>query len=151
MRIAMLEDDPDQAATVSAWLREAQHDVHVFDRPRELMKMSGRESYDLYLIDWNLPEMSGAEVLDWLRGDRGDETPVIFVTARDAEEDIVAALGSAPTITSSNRCGVSKCCRGSMRYCAGCDPRIRSGKSCFRPIASISPRNSAMSATPSPN
>jgi len=94
MRVAMLEDDRDQAGTVSAWLREAGHDVHSFDHPRELLKIAGRESFDLFLIDWNLPEMTGADVLHWLRDDRGDTTPVIFVTARDAEEDIVAALSA---------------------------------------------------------
>jgi len=94
MRLAMLEDNRDQAATMGAWLREAGNDVHTFDRPTELIKVAGRESFDLYLIDWNLPEMSGADVLHWLREQRGDETPVIFVTARDAEEDIVSALGA---------------------------------------------------------
>lgn len=94
MRLAMLEDDRDQSSTVGAWLKEAGHDVHAFSHPREMMKIAGRESFDLFLIDWMLPELTGAEVLDWLRKDRGDATPVIFVTARDAEEDIVAALSS---------------------------------------------------------
>lgn len=94
MRIAMLEDDRDQSSTVAAWLHEAGHDIHQYAHPRELMKIAGRESFDLFLIDWNLPEISGEAVLTWLRKDRADTTPVIFVTARDAEEDIVAALGA---------------------------------------------------------
>ncbi|WP_374509175.1 response regulator transcription factor [Niveibacterium sp.] len=94
MRLAMLEDDRDQSSTVETWLRDAGHDVHAFSHPRELMKVAGRESFDLFLIDWMVPDISGAEVLHWLREDRNDPTPVIFVTARDAEEDIVAALGA---------------------------------------------------------
>ncbi|MCX9156228.1 response regulator transcription factor [Niveibacterium sp. 24ML] len=94
MRLAMLEDDRDQSGTLAAWLQDAGHDVHAFSHARELMKVAGRESFDLFLIDWMLPEITGAEVLRWLRVDREDPTPVIFVTARDAEEDIVAALGA---------------------------------------------------------
>ncbi|GAA5175245.1 response regulator transcription factor [Niveibacterium umoris] len=94
MRLAMLEDDRNQSSTVEGWLRDAGHDVHAFAHPRELMKVASRESFDLFLIDWMVPEISGAEVLRWLREDRADPTPVIFVTARDAEEDIVAALSA---------------------------------------------------------
>ncbi|MCL2657047.1 MAG: response regulator transcription factor [Betaproteobacteria bacterium] len=94
MRLALLEDDPDQSLMVATWLKEAGNDVYAFERPRELLKIAGRESFDLFLIDWNLPDMSGTEVLRWLRDERSDATPVIFVTARDAEEDIVSALSA---------------------------------------------------------
>ncbi len=94
MRVVLLEDDRDQSRTLTAWLKEAAYDVYPFDHPHELIKAAARESFDLFLIDWNLPDMTGAEVLRWLRGERSDLTPVIFVTARDAEEDIVAALST---------------------------------------------------------
>jgi DNA-binding response OmpR family regulator len=94
MRLALLEDEPDQILMLATWLKEAGNDVYTFERSRELLKVAGRESFDLFLIDWNLPDMSGTEVLRWLRDERGDATPVIFVTARDAEEDIVAALSA---------------------------------------------------------
>jgi DNA-binding response OmpR family regulator len=94
MRLALLEDDKDQSATLATWLKDAGHDVHTFEHPRMLLKIAGRESFDLFLIDWNLPDMTGTDVLHWLRDERSDATPVIFVTARDAEEDIVAALSA---------------------------------------------------------
>lgn len=94
VRLAILEDDSVQNDTLAEWLREAGNDVHSFTEPREFIRVAGRESFDLCLIDWILPEMSGTEVLNWLRRDRANDTPVIFVTARDAEEDIVTALGA---------------------------------------------------------
>ena len=94
MRLAILEDDSVQNETLAQWLREAGHDVHGFVDPREFVRVAGRESFDLCLIDWMLPQMSGTEVLHWLRQDRANDTPVIFVTARDAEEDIVEALSA---------------------------------------------------------
>ncbi|MFV0663402.1 MAG: response regulator transcription factor [Denitromonas sp.] len=94
MRLAILEDDTLQSETLADWLRHAGHDVHAFSQSRDFIRVAGRESFDLCLIDWVLPEMSGTEVLHWLREDRANDTPVIFITARDAEEDIVTALGA---------------------------------------------------------
>jgi len=94
VRLAILEDDSVQNETLTEWLRQAGHDVHSFVDPREFIRVAGRESFDLCLIDWMLPEISGTDVLNWLRQDRANDTPVIFVTARDAEEDIVTALSS---------------------------------------------------------
>lgn len=94
MRLAILEDDSAQNETLADWLREAGHDVYPFVESRDFIRVAGRESFDLCLIDWMLPEMSGTEVLHWLRQDRANDTPVIFVTARDAEEDVVTALGA---------------------------------------------------------
>jgi len=94
VRLAILEDDSVQNETLTEWLRQAGHDVHSFVDPREFIRVAGRESFDLCLIDWMLPEISGTEVLSWLRQDRANDTPVIFATARDAEEDIVTALSA---------------------------------------------------------
>lgn len=92
MRIALLEDDPAQAEALAAWLTGAGHDPHVFSLGKELLRQASRESFDLFLIDWMLPDQSGHDVLRWLRQERGVTAPAIFVTSRDAEEDIVAGL-----------------------------------------------------------
>jgi DNA-binding response OmpR family regulator len=44
------------------------------------------------ILDWELPDISGDQVLGWVRQHLGWELPVIFVTGRDATEDIVAML-----------------------------------------------------------
>ena len=67
MRIAILEDDPDQLALLRRWIAEDGHDVHAYLNGREAMKQAGRESFDLFMLDWQVPDVSGAEVLMWLR------------------------------------------------------------------------------------
>lgn len=92
MRLALLEDDPAQAEILTAWLTGAGHDVHGFEFGKDLLRAASRESFDAFLIDWMLPDQSGDEVLRCLRQERGIAAPVIFVTSRDAEEDIVTGL-----------------------------------------------------------
>lgn len=92
MRLALLEDDLDQSAALQQWLEEAGHDVHAYARARDLMRDAGRESFDLFLLDWIVPDQTGEKVLAWLREQRATDAPVIFITSRDSEEDIAAVL-----------------------------------------------------------
>ena len=92
MRIAVLEDDLDQAEGMRLLLERAGHRVHVFSRGRALLSKLGHESYDLLTIDWELPDISGIEVLQKARGQLASQTPVLFLTHRDSEHDIVQAL-----------------------------------------------------------
>jgi DNA-binding response OmpR family regulator len=94
MRIALLEDQQDQADLVGAWLKAAGHSCHGFLSGNDLVREVQRESFDLFLLDWEVPGMSGAEVLVWLRANLAEPAPVLFVTARQREEDIVHALSS---------------------------------------------------------
>jgi DNA-binding response OmpR family regulator len=92
LRIAILEDDPDQLALLKRWIGEDGHDVHAYQSGREAMKHAGRESFDLFVLDWQVPDVSGAEVLTWVRANVSKTVPVLFVTVRDSEQDIVYAL-----------------------------------------------------------
>ena len=92
MRIALLEDDADQAELICAWLRAAGHSCHAFALGKDLLREAQRETFDLFLLDWEVPGMSGAEVLVWIRANVAEPVPVLFVTARQREEDIVHAL-----------------------------------------------------------
>jgi two-component system, OmpR family, response regulator RegX3 len=91
MRVAYLEDDPDQAALVRRWLEGAGHSVHHFDRGRTLQRALARESFELYLLDWHLPDIDGLEILHAIRA-AAPHAPVIFVTLRDRDEDVVKVL-----------------------------------------------------------
>lgn len=94
MRIALLEDERDQADLVCAWLKAAGHSCHAYTLGKDLVREAQRETFDLFLLDWEVPGMSGADVLVWIRGNLAEQVPVVFVTARQREEDIVHALSS---------------------------------------------------------
>jgi DNA-binding response OmpR family regulator len=92
MRIALLEDDPDQAAQLQALLERAGHVVHLFLRGRPLLNNLAHESYDVIVLDWVVPDVSGYDVLRTIRSQTVPNTPVLFLTNRDAETDVVQAL-----------------------------------------------------------
>jgi DNA-binding response OmpR family regulator len=92
MRIAYLEDDNVQSAVMKEWLEAEGYVCRAFDNADEFMRELRHETYDLLIMDWELPEKSGVEVLSWLRGDREWDLPVFFITHRDGEADIVEAL-----------------------------------------------------------
>jgi len=92
MRIALLEDDPDQVALLQMWLYHAGHSCHVFGTGEQLLQSLARDTFDLLLIDWELPGLSGVEVVARIRERLDWHIPILFVTARDREEDIVQAL-----------------------------------------------------------
>ncbi len=94
MRIAILEDDSIQSDLLSLWLQEAGHQCKAFTHGKDFLREVGRESYDFFLLDWMIPDQSGTEVLTWLRANLKEYVPVLFVTARDEEEDIVTALSA---------------------------------------------------------
>ena len=92
MRIALLEDDVAVGTAMQHWLEAAGHDVHNYTSGRSIVREASRESFDLFMLDWHVPDLSGEEVLRWLREKQLSTVPVLFATSRDSEADIVAAL-----------------------------------------------------------
>ena len=94
MRVAILEDDPDQADLVRLWLRDAGHSVSLSHDAASFLRSVRRDSYDMYVLDWVLPDLSGIEVLTKLRTEMEDYTPVVIATAKDEEQSVVRGLES---------------------------------------------------------
>lgn len=94
MYLGILEDDPAQQELYKLWFGSAQHTCRCYGSAREFVAALEAQRFDLLLIDWMLPESSGEAVLRWVRENLGWEIPVIFITARDSEVDIVKALRS---------------------------------------------------------
>lgn len=55
-------------------------------------ELINQRSYDLILCDWEMPEMSGIELLGWLRKDQNNKTPFVMVTSRGDKENVVEAV-----------------------------------------------------------
>lgn len=95
LRIAYLEDDLLLAQEVSIWLREAGYDVQHYADGQEFARAVERGGADACLLDWMLPGLSGPDVLCRLRLQLGGNLPpVIFLTGRNTEADVVQALES---------------------------------------------------------
>ena len=92
MHIAIAEDDPDQADLITLWLTGADHSTRVFGRAADAIDGLRKERFDLLVVDWMLPDGTGADIIHWARANLGWETPVLVVTSRDDEETVVTAL-----------------------------------------------------------
>jgi DNA-binding response OmpR family regulator len=94
MRIAILESDREQAEELRACLARGGHDCHVFTGGRQFLVAAGRESFDILMMGWELSDYPGLEMLRAVRRSSAPDLPVIFVTQRDAETDVVDALNN---------------------------------------------------------
>ncbi|MEZ5738444.1 MAG: response regulator transcription factor [Burkholderiaceae bacterium] len=91
MRVAVLEDDEIQQRTIRDALTSAGMDVKIYGTGRELTFALRRESFDVMILDWTVPDTTGIELLKSLPV-TNQRAPVLFATIRDAEEDVVEAL-----------------------------------------------------------
>lgn len=91
MRIALVEDDPFQAQQLKEWLSKASFNPHWFADGQSFTHALRRESFDMVIMDWNLPDTTGLELLQHLR-DAELHIAILFITSRDSEGDIVSAL-----------------------------------------------------------
>lgn len=84
--ILLVEDDHSSATFVSTWLNSQKHDLEVInDGSQALRKMLDTE-FDIILLDWNLPNESGINILREYRK-KGKNTPVIMLTGRNQTQD----------------------------------------------------------------
>ncbi|RZL02162.1 MAG: response regulator transcription factor [Rubrivivax sp.] len=92
MRIAVLDDDQDHRDLVLQIVERAGHGGVAFSEGAALLRQLQRDVFDLLIVDWQMPGMSGVDVVRWVRANLHDRLPVLFVTQRDDERDVVEAL-----------------------------------------------------------
>ena len=92
MRLAVLEDDPSFRAQIEAVVTEAGHSCLSFATSRALTTSLRQESYDLLLLDWNMPDFAGLQLLGWARENLHPCPPVMMITSRAEPTDVVMAL-----------------------------------------------------------
>lgn len=92
MQIALLEDDQAQAGMVKDWINERGFEITHVQNTSEFAQLVKAQPVDLAILDWELPDGSGLDALQQLKQAQHECCPVIFVTQRDSEQDIVTAL-----------------------------------------------------------
>ncbi len=91
MRILLIEDDIAISRLLKEGLEDESYAVDVAHDGGEGYRTASADEYDVIILDIMLPEMDGYEVCRALRKD-GNKTPILMLTARDAERDIVEGL-----------------------------------------------------------
>jgi len=91
MKILLVEDDKGIVRFVKKGLVENAFSVDVAFDGEDGLFLATHRSYELIILDIMLPKMDGIEILKRVRGMR-IQTPVIFLTVRDSESDIVQGL-----------------------------------------------------------
>lgn len=94
MKIAVLDDDQVQLQAISQIVEKAGFRPSTFSRGHALISALRRDTYDLLIVDWNLPDRSGIEIVGWVRSNLTPPPPMLLVTSRVEDDDIVAALNA---------------------------------------------------------
>jgi two-component system OmpR family response regulator len=93
MRILVVEDEPDLAATLHKALTEEGFAVDVAGDGEDALWQAGSINYDVIVLDLMLPAVDGLTVLARLRA-AGSRVPVLVLTARDSSAEKVGALNT---------------------------------------------------------
>ncbi len=91
MRLLLVEDSRRLRETVALALKRSGYAVDATENGEEGLWMAQLHSYDAAILDIMVPCLDGLGILEKLRAE-GNETPVMFLTARDSIEDRVAGL-----------------------------------------------------------
>lgn len=91
MKILLVDDEVELTAPLSRLLRGAGHQVDVAEDGDGGLAMASTGAYDLLILDWMLPGLSGVEVCGRLRSQHL-RTPVLLLTAKDTLDDRVTGL-----------------------------------------------------------
>lgn len=94
MHIALLEDEISLSQEVQDLLTQAGHSVVHFADGHQIMQGLRKDTFDLFVLDWQVPGPSGMDVLSHMRDVLKLTVPVIFLTSHSAEDQIVQALST---------------------------------------------------------
>lgn len=94
MRVAALDDEANQLELIQRTLASMGHDCHGFTDSKAFLRALRRESFDLLVLDWELPDISGIEVLRWARENLEERVPALFITNRNTEADVIEGLSA---------------------------------------------------------
>lgn len=92
MRVLLVEDDPTTSRSIELMLTHANLNVYATDLGEEGIDLAKLYDYDLILLDLNLPDMNGHEVLRQLRLSRVS-TPILILSGDDGTESKLKGFG----------------------------------------------------------
>ena len=92
MRIAVLDDDRLLLEMMERVIQEMGNTCQLYETGQACLQDLRRETFDMLIVDWELPDTSGPEVIRWVRQHLDASLPILFITHRSEECDIVEGL-----------------------------------------------------------
>jgi DNA-binding response OmpR family regulator len=94
MRVVIADDESDVVAFLKSIIEELGHVAVSFSDGNMLSQALVRETFDLLILDWNIPGKDGLATLRWMKDSLPERPPVIMMTNRSAKKDISDALNA---------------------------------------------------------
>ena len=88
MKLLIVEDEPGISSFLKEGLEEASYSVDISGDGKNGLALALKNEYNLIILDWMLPTMSGIEVCRQLRKAE-NMIPIIFLTAKKTLDDLV--------------------------------------------------------------
>lgn len=107
MKILLIEDDQPTSEILSDTLSAHRYAVDVIADGAAGLEMASQWNYDLILLDVLLPTLNGVEVCRRLRA-RGCQTPILMLTMKDSNEDVIAGLDAGADDYVAKSCASSQ-------------------------------------------
>ncbi|MEO0590877.1 MAG: response regulator transcription factor [Pseudomonadota bacterium] len=92
MRIAIADDDPELLEQLHTALKQTEHQCELFRTGDHLVTSLKRETYDVVLVDWNMPGETGLSVVEWANEALEKPPAFILITSRSEKSDVVRGL-----------------------------------------------------------
>jgi DNA-binding response OmpR family regulator len=94
MRVVIADDEQDVITFLKSIVEEQGHIAVSYSDGNLLSQALVRETFDLLILDWNIPGKDGLATLQWMKTAMAERPPVIMMTNRSAKKDISDALNA---------------------------------------------------------
>jgi DNA-binding response OmpR family regulator len=94
MRIAVLDHDTTELELICSILNSAGHTSYAYNSGNDMVHNLRRENVDMLILDWQVADLSSKEVMHWIREKQQLTIPILFITNRSGEDDIVDGLAA---------------------------------------------------------
>jgi DNA-binding response OmpR family regulator len=92
-RVLVADDDDQLRGVVTDWLESQNFEVEAVNNGSACKEVLEGKTFDVMVLDWQMPGMSGVEICRWYR-EKGGTTPVLMLTAKDEIKDKEAGFGA---------------------------------------------------------
>ncbi len=89
-KILLIDDEKPIAETIAAYAKKENMEIVYADNGETGLKIFSEQTFDMVIVDWMLPGMSGLEIIKAIR-DKND-VPILMLSARNDETDVVVGL-----------------------------------------------------------